>query len=170
MENRCPNCKELNPKVAKFCMYCNTQLVEEEFLSEEDKLRKEIAELKEEKELLKRNKELEKELFEKLIKEIKSTTNSKTEFDNFEVCEDIEFEDSKAYTAEKVIFSEFDSDAGFEGNDERTDKPSSIYTLPPIWPKPQKKPNRNKQKVQKKDVIKGVIYFFIILLIMGMCA
>ena len=69
MDNICPNCKELNPKVAKFCMHCNTQLVEEEYLSEEDKLRKQIADLKEEKELLKRNKELEKDHFEKLLKE-----------------------------------------------------------------------------------------------------
>ena len=54
----CPNCGEANPPKARFCMFCNTQLVEENQLTEEDKLRIRNAELQEQLELHKRNKEL----------------------------------------------------------------------------------------------------------------
>jgi hypothetical protein len=64
MAKICPNCEKENPSAAKFCMFCNTQLVEEAELSAEDKLRKQNAELKEQLELVKKNKELEKKLKE----------------------------------------------------------------------------------------------------------
>jgi len=64
MAKICPNCEQANPSAAKFCMNCNTQLVEEAELSAEDKLRKQLAETKEQLELVKKNKELEKKLEE----------------------------------------------------------------------------------------------------------
>jgi uncharacterized membrane protein YhaH (DUF805 family) len=62
MSKICPNCEKENPSVAKFCMFCNTQLVDVEQLSEEDKLRRKNAELQVQLELLKRNNELEKKI------------------------------------------------------------------------------------------------------------
>ena len=62
MAKICSNCEKENPSAANFCMFCNTQLVEEDQLSEEDKLRKKNAELQEQVELLKRTKELEKKV------------------------------------------------------------------------------------------------------------
>jgi hypothetical protein len=62
MAKICPNCETENPSAFSFCGKCGFQLVEEEQLSEEDKLRKKNAELQEQLELLKRNKELKKEL------------------------------------------------------------------------------------------------------------
>ena len=47
MSKICPNCEKENPSVANYCMFCNTQLVEEEQLSEEDKLRKELSDANE---------------------------------------------------------------------------------------------------------------------------
>lgn len=72
MAKICPNCEKENPSVAKCCMFCNTQLVEAEQFSEEDKLRKQNAELKEQLELLKRNKELEQKIKEDDDEPIKS--------------------------------------------------------------------------------------------------
>ena len=69
MAKICPNCEKENPSAANYCMFCNTQLVEEEQLSEEDKLRKQLAEQKEQMELLKRNKELEEEKLKKELQE-----------------------------------------------------------------------------------------------------
>ena len=40
MAKICPNCEKENPSAANYCMFCNAQLVDEEQLSEEDKLRK----------------------------------------------------------------------------------------------------------------------------------
>ena len=62
MAKICPNCEKENPSAANFCMFCMTQLIEEDRLSEEDKLRKRNAELQEQLELFKRNKELEKKV------------------------------------------------------------------------------------------------------------
>jgi len=61
MAKNCPNCGLENPSIAKFCMGCNTQLVEENQLSEEDKLRIQNADLREQvQELKKQKKTLEK--------------------------------------------------------------------------------------------------------------
>ena len=61
MAKNCPNCGLENPSIAKFCMGCNTQLVEENQLSEEDKLRIQNADLREQvQELKKQKKALEK--------------------------------------------------------------------------------------------------------------
>ena len=68
MAKICPNCEKENPSAANYCMFCNTQLVEEECLSEEDKLRKKNAELQEQLELLKRNRELEQKV--EVVKEV----------------------------------------------------------------------------------------------------
>ena len=59
MAKICPNCKEENPSAAKFCMHCQTLLVEENQLSEADILRKQLADAKEQLEREKRIKELE---------------------------------------------------------------------------------------------------------------
>lgn len=71
MAKICPNCEKENPSAANYCMFCNTQLVNNDQLTEEDKLRKKIAELEEQKELLKQSKELEKHKMEKELLETK---------------------------------------------------------------------------------------------------
>jgi hypothetical protein len=71
MSKICPNCETENPSAFKFCGKCGFQLVEEEQLSEADKLRKQLAEQKKQNELLERNKELEKERLEKELQETK---------------------------------------------------------------------------------------------------
>ena len=47
MARVCPNCEKESPSAANFCMFCNTQFVEEEQMSEEDKLRKELSDANE---------------------------------------------------------------------------------------------------------------------------
>jgi len=78
MAKVCPNCEKENPSAAKFCMFCNTQLVVQEALSEEDKLRKQLADAKEQLELVKEKQKLEKELQEtkKAQKEEKKQENT----------------------------------------------------------------------------------------------
>ncbi len=50
---RCPSCQKENPSAAKHCMYCGTLLIEEENLSEEEKLRSRLQEAEKENQLLK---------------------------------------------------------------------------------------------------------------------
>ena len=59
MAKKCPNCGNENPNAAKFCMFCQTQIIGESELSETDKLRKQLADAKEQLEKEKRIKELE---------------------------------------------------------------------------------------------------------------
>jgi predicted amidophosphoribosyltransferase len=42
MPRECPQCKQENPNTAKYCMNCNTQLVPNEELSEEDKMQRKL--------------------------------------------------------------------------------------------------------------------------------
>lgn len=52
MQN-CPSCHKENPSAANHCMYCGTLLIEEDDLSEEEKLRSKLQEAEKENQLLK---------------------------------------------------------------------------------------------------------------------
>ena len=104
MAKLCPNCEKENPSVAKFCMYCNTQLVDVLELSEEDKLRIKNAELREQLELLKLKSELEKK--------DEGEFNDELGFeDDFEVIAENDFENESLvkqqdFDAEKIVLPE----------------------------------------------------------------